>query len=214
MPNAIYTSPSEAGWDVEPDGPEASDRYDIYARTDTEPDADGVIVRAVLAGNQSSPQAFAAAFDFLQRNADGRYTDRTLMAISRWGFRCDEALRRERRLEDPRPWVLSVHREVTYDEDTEVKSGGTMACAVTIPAEYGNRLVMAVHPDARRQGFGRRLLNEACDYVAGLHAYVGSGNRVGQQFLLSAGMMPMSMSNGRSILYAFENLPEGDGVAR
>lgn len=174
----------------------------------------GLTFRRNYAGDQGSAQAFAAAFDFLQRNADGRYTDRTLMAISRWGFRCDEALREGRRIESPAPWVFSIHKEVSYDEDTEVKSGGTMALAVTIPAEWGNRLVMAVHPDVRRQGYGRRLLSQACDYVSGIHAYVGNANLVGQQFLLTVGMMPVSMTNGRSLLYAFDPMPENDGVAR
>lgn len=45
---------------------------------------DGLRFSAINAGEPASPLAFRTAFDFLQMHAEGRYSDRTLMAISRW----------------------------------------------------------------------------------------------------------------------------------
>lgn len=175
---------------------------------------DGVTLRRSLAGEPGSPQAFLAAFDFLQRNAEGRYSDRTLMTISRWSARSENIYAGTSDFDGPAPWVFAAAKEVTYDEDTEVKSGGTVALAVLLPAEWGAKLVMAVHPDARRQGHGRRLMMHARDYLSGIHAWVGNSNVVGQQFLLSTGMVPTSMNGRGSLLYSFGDMPEGDGVAR
>lgn len=175
---------------------------------------DGTTLRRSLAGEPGSPQAFLAAFDFLQRNAEGRYSDRTLMAISRWSSRSEDMLLDGVTPNGPMPWVFSLGKEVTYDEETEVKSGGTVALAVTLPAEWGAKFVMAVHPDARRHGYGSRLINHAQDYVSGLHSWVGNTNIAGQQFLLSIGMTPTSMNGRGALLYSYGDIPESDGVAR
>lgn len=83
-----------------------------------------------------------------------------------------------------------------------------------MPAEYGYRLVMAVHADARRQGYAQRLVQYAQGFVGGLHAWVGNSNVIGQQFLLRVGMMPTSMNGRGALLYSFGDMPESDGVAR
>lgn len=191
--------------------------YDIDTATRTVDLDDGLHITHLMAGQPGSPQAFQSAFDFLQRNAEGRYSDRSLMSVGRWSFRSTELLSQEDRPEvfpSPRPFVFSINREVSYDEETEVKLGGTAAVAVTLPAEWGSKLVMAVHPDMRRTGQGRRLLNYAADYISGLHAWVGNSNVVGQQFLLALGLIPVSMNSRRSMLFSYGDVPEDDGVAR
>jgi GNAT superfamily N-acetyltransferase len=146
-------------------------------------------------------------------HAEGRYSDRTLMAISRWSQRSHDHILDDRYPENPAR-MFSISREVGYDEDTEVKSGGTIALAVTLPNEQGtNKLVMAVSRDARREGYGRRLLERVSDYAHGVHAWVGNRNVCGQQFLLNVGMFPVSMNARQAVLYAFANLPEDEGVA-
>lgn len=175
---------------------------------------DGLNLSRTFAGESGSPQAFQAAFDFLQRNANGRYSDRSLMAISRWGFYSSEMLDGERRSPSPTPCVFSLSREVTYDEDTEVKTGGTVAMAVTLPGgESGSKLIIATAPDARRRGYASRLLT-AAQVIPYLHAWVGQMNIVGQQFLLATGMHPIAMNRRQALMYAYDEMPEDEGVAQ
>lgn len=209
MPNPTISYRRSTFWT---DAPVSVDDYRIASGSWTQDD--GVTLRRSLAGEPGSPQALHAAFDFLQRNAEGRYSDRTLMAISRWSGRAESIVSGGVDSDGPLPWVFSLSKEVAYDEDTEVKSGGTVALAVTLPAEWGAKLVMAVHPDGRRQGYGTRLMYHVKDYVSGVHAWVGNTNIVGQQFLLSIGMSPSSMNGRGALLYSFGDIPESDGVAR
>lgn len=176
---------------------------------------DGLTLYRTYAGEAGSPAAFMAAFDFFQRHANGRYSDRTLMALSRWSqFSTELVEGRPRRTgEGIIPAVFSLAKEVTYDEDTEVKSGGTVGMAVTLPAEVGAKLVLAVAPDMRRNGYGRALLEEAGGTVHHLHTWVSSMNRAAMQFLLSASMRPIAMNRRSAVMFAWDEMPDDSGVA-
>lgn len=175
---------------------------------------DGLHLTRTMAGESGSPQAFASAFDFLQRHAQGRYSDRTLMSVSRWSFTSAEMV--EGRRQSPDRIAASVHsigKEVTYDEETEVKHGGTVAMAVCLPSEYGAKVVIATAPDCRRQGYGRRILQRIQSTVPYAHAWVGNTNIAGMQFLLDAGMRPLSMNRRQAVLFGLEDMPDEEGVA-
>lgn len=174
---------------------------------------DGLALTHTYAGERGSPQAFQAAFDFLQRNANGRYSDRTLMAISRWSFVSAELVEGTRQLDGPAPAVVSLSREVTYDEETEVKTGGTAALAVTLPSGEGSKLIIATAPEARRNGYGSLLVREL-RYFPFIHAWVGATNTVGQQFLLANAMHPLAMNRRQAVMYGYDEMPDEDGVAR
>lgn len=174
-----------------------------------------VTLTRTIEGMPGSPQAFAAAFDFLRVSADGRYSDRTLMTISRLVNRCEDILNglEPERLGNSAS-VLSLTSAVHYDEDTEVKRGGTQSMAVVLPAQWGSRLVLATTPDARRRGHAERLVREASQFHADLHTWVGHRNVNGQMFLLSLDMRPVAMNSTRALMYSWSTPDDDDGVAR
>lgn len=82
-------------------------------------------------------------FGFINRYAHEQYTDRTMMAIVR---QCDAKTAR---------MLVIDSEEVQIDPLTEVKTGGIRAAAVVL---RDGRVVLAVKPELRRQGIGRKLL--------------------------------------------------------
>lgn len=179
-------------------------------------------LRVSYAGSTDAPSAFRQAFEFLQRHGEGRYSDRTLMAINRWASRCEDYNSSPLGTNlgssyERLPGVFSLASETSYDEETEVKFGGMCAVAVTLPTEVGDsRLVLAVAPESRRKGYGRRLLTEVYNYEsANFHAWVGQGNIDGIKFLLEMGMFPQEMNSQRAILFARRARAEiQEGVAQ
>lgn len=165
------------------------------------------------AGDHGSPQAFAAAFQFLRSHSDGRYSDRTLMTVGRWEARSYSILD-GRPAPDRVPAVLTLSTEVSYDEETEVKRGGTLACAVTLPSDGGFRSVLSVASTARRQGYGTELLRRLTSMYLNPMFWVGNGNREGQSFLLSCGLHPQRMNGSGAVLYARHAPDEEELVAR
>lgn len=167
-----------------------------------------------LEGDAGAAQAFASAFDFLQRNADGRYSDRTLMTVNRLATRSEDVRNGEMAERYPTPGVCSLAVAIEYDEETEVKRGGLRAVAVALPAEWGSRLVIATARDVRGNGHARQLVDDMrCNY-SNLHAWVGNTNIVGQQFLLSLGAFPVAMNSNRAIMFSWTYPDEDEGVAR
>lgn len=164
---------------------------------------------------RGSGQAFATAFQFLRSHSDGRYSDRTLMTVARWEQRADQI---ERGLLTPEAYadVFSAATPVTYDEDTEVKQGGTLATAVCLPSSDGMsvRVVLATTHNARRQGLASTLLDRIHARYVNPYFYVGNANIAGQQFLLSKGLMPQRMNASGAILFARSVIYDDELVAR
>ncbi len=64
-----------------------------------------------------------------------------------------------------------------------------------LPASAGEILVLGVHPDARRQGHGSRLLNACADTLrahdhTALVTWVPAGDEAGRAFLATGGLQP------------------------
>lgn len=172
-------------------------------------------IDVIHAGQPGSAQAFAAAFQFLRTHSDGRYSDRTLMTVGRWETRAAEV---ERGTFTPEtlPDIYTASTTVTYDEDTEVKQGGTLATAVCLPTGDGStvRTVVATTPSARRQGLASRLVERIHMRWVNPHFWVGNGNRDGQRFLLSCGLLPQRMNGSGAILFARTTPSDDELVAR
>lgn len=217
MPNDIITTVDDCTCeDCRPPQPSPAPEADwvVEPRPHLSDLGDGLYLTRTYAGEAGSPQAFASAFDFLQRHAQGRYSDRTLMSVSRWSFTSAEILEgRGQPSPGSRAAAYSIAKEVTYDEDTEVKHGGTVAMAVALPAEWGAKVVIATAPNCRRQGFGTRILAHITAYTPYAHAWVGNGNIAGMQFLLNCGMRPLSMNRRQAVLFGVEDMPDEEGVA-
>lgn len=205
-----------ATWD---DGAPDTDTYDaegVYDESLVRTDRDGFRHRRFFFTDAGMASATNLAFSFLRGNAEGRYSDRTLMTINRMADRATAYQRDPAAtyLDGILPMAFIIDKEASYDEDTEVKHGGAIAVAVTLPSESGSRIVLAVNRNRRREGWGRKLMTLVVDYVSNPISWVGTGNVVGQHFLLEAGMRPRAMnSNGTSMLYSFGSIPESEGVA-
>src|SRR5690348_15239089 len=69
------------------------------------------------------------AFTFFRRHADRRYSSQSLMRLLQMAdMMDDEALRAS-----DRPEMAVYSLPPSYDEETEVKTGGTLGCAVRLP---------------------------------------------------------------------------------
>lgn len=141
------------------------------------------------------------AFNFIRLHADRRYSDTTLMRL----VRAAEGAERNpvgTRL-DNMPALVAVESPTSYDEETEVKTGGITALAVNWPHNDG-KTVLAVHRSFRRQKYGTLVARALIETVCGAPAYwVSARNAPGQQFLLSMGLMPTSMNGAGAVCYSY-----------
>lgn len=119
-----------------------------------------------------------------------------------------ESARRAGLEDEEAPILLTIGKPFAFNELTEVKEGGPVAMAVYFPAENG-RLLLAVHPDHRRKGFGRVLAKLAHFGGGAVTAWVNQRNTEGQQFLLSIGLTPTSMNSSGGICYTAGVTDEG-----
>lgn len=147
------------------------------------------------------------AFNFFRLNADRRYSARSLMSLQNAADAMDSAMA-ERRLVAT-PIVVKAYVPFEYDEDTEVKKGGTLAMGVLFPNENG-RVMLAVAEPARRQHLGRTVMQALRDHDYHAKAWVHRENTTAQMFLLSVGFMPVTFNSQGAIQYAMENANEPD----
>jgi hypothetical protein len=88
-------------------------------------------------------QALRAAPEFFRRQAEGRYSDTTIMNLSRtWD------LFNENQSAPELPTVFIAEVPFSYDEETEVKRGGTVGMLVI----FADKSLLAVARTARRRG--------------------------------------------------------------
>lgn len=157
--------------------------------------------------------ALRQAFQFMRRNDGGRYSSVAKMRVLR-AAEDAEGFRTRGFHEATLPGLVGVRSPYRFDEDTEVKSGGMVAVAVVWPHENG-KVMLAVHPTARRTGMAR-LLIKALGMLCGVHtltAWVNKGNVGGQHFLLSQGFAPTSFNNQGGVAWTFSNEAQSaDGV--
>jgi GNAT superfamily N-acetyltransferase len=144
------------------------------------------------------------AFTFFRRHADGKYTDRTMMTLVNnmdtfVAFRGDGE-----RLATVSPLLVVAETPFSYDEVSEVKSGGVMGMGVIDPRT--RRMMIAVHKDARRQGIGSQIYVQARRNLAnGIVMWAGRRNTIGQHFCLSVGLFATALNSQGAIRFSMED---------
>lgn len=157
-----------------------------------------ISVQYVYQDGPSYSPALRNAYEFFRRNANGRYSPGTLVAISRsWDALCSGET-------DALPHIVTAESPFTYDNLTEVKTGGVLGMMITWP----EKAILAVSRDTRRTGIGTSMFNEMLYQQATLNAWVGRENTVGHHFCLSRGMFPTAMNGQGAVRYTIGELAD------
>lgn len=149
------------------------------------------------------------AFSFLRRHGNGRYSAGSLMKLLTAADRLDEATAGGFNvLASDVPMVATATVPYEYDEETEVKKGGTLACAIVLP---DGRMMMAVNTNARRQKLGLALFHfvTGTGYVHGNPVvWIHQGNRDSAHFALAAGMQPREVNSRGAVAWSVDYIRE------
>ena len=151
------------------------------------------------------------AFAFFRRHGDRRYSAQSLIRLLAFADRLDAGV-------DPSelnalPAIVVAETPFSYDEDTEVKSGGVLGMAVMLP---GGRTMIAAHSEYRQHRIGTALLQFMRTYYNEyLIVWVHRQNLAGASFLLSQGLMPWSINAAGAVQYCQRQpvVEETDAVA-
>jgi hypothetical protein len=104
------------------------------------------------------------------------------------------------------PIIYTLEEPVSYDEDTEVKTGGAVAMAVVWP-ENEFKLMLCVQREHRHEGHGKALLRNIIgsnDYIT---TWVSRSNTSGQMLLLKCGLLPTAMNSAGALRYCTPYYP-------
>lgn len=132
------------------------------------------------------------AFDFFRRNAEGKYSDNTLMNLTRAYDSIQYGGDRSHL-----PFIALAEAPYEYDEETEVKRGGTLGMMVVWP----DKAILAVNRGGRRKGIGGTLFNRVRYTVGDFSMWIGKTNQTGHMFCLSQGMFPSAMNGQGAVRY-------------
>lgn len=140
-------------------------------------------------------QALRAAPEFFRRQAEWRYSDTTIMNLSRtWD------LFNENQSAPELPIIFIAEVPFSYDEETEVKRGGTVGMLVI----FADKSLLAVARTARRRGVANTIWDQA-DYYGFLNRmafWIGRQNTVGHVFCLTHGLFPTAMNGQGAVRYS------------
>lgn len=139
-------------------------------------------------------------FEFIRRNSDRRYSTRTLQAILQAADEAENLRVYDINRPTNLPALITLTRPISYDEETEVKSGGLAAAGVLFAGDDG-RFVITTAPQFRRNGIGRALMRIA-NHMGPVTVYANNGNYDGQRFLLACNLMPISISSVGTVSYS------------
>lgn len=143
------------------------------------------------------------SFNFLRQHGDRRYSDNTLMRIVRAAETAESNAVGVVQPMDNMPWLVLVESPSSYDEETEVKTGGISAMAVCWKHNDG-KTVLATHRSLRRKKLGTLVARGVQNAVTNDPSYwVAGHNAPGQQFLLSMGLQPTSLNNSGAVRYSY-----------
>lgn len=151
------------------------------------------------------------AFTFFRTHSDRRYSAASLMKLHDYADSLDRVVqeggRRAFRPEDA-PSIVMVETPFTYDEDTEVKSGGVLGCGVLLP---DNRLMVCVHGERRRGMIGHSIISFARHHFGTYPClWIHRANTSGQQFALAVGMSPWTINPSGAVQYSAVGPAEDD----
>lgn len=149
--------------------------------------------------------AIRQAFAFFRRHGDRRYSAASLMRLLAHADRIDAGEHNDL------PSVVTCEVPYSYDEDTEVKSGGVLGIAVLLPDE---RVMVAVHSERRQKRVGTSLIDFVRNYFTSYPVvWVHRANFTGAAFLASLELMPWELNAAGAVQYCQRQpLPEGEAV--
>lgn len=140
------------------------------------------------------------AFNFISRCDNGRYSSRSKMKIQNAAIRA-EAEQSPYDLDlDYYPIVMTLSKTPSFDEDTEVKTGGTAGVAVVWASDNG-RFLLATAPLCREKGVAATLLDEIQRHVPQAMTWVGQTNSEAQRVLLRRGFVPSALNSSGAVCY-------------
>lgn len=157
--------------------------------------------------------ALRQAFNFLRRHDDGRYSSRMKMRVLQAAEQAEAGRVNSLDADYNLPGVVTLMVPFSFDEDSEVKTGGMLGVAVVWPTE-GGRLMLAVNQSNRRQRLGS-LLFGILQYpvqAGSLTSWVNRSNTIGQHFLLSRGFSPTGFNQSGGVCWTYGSDNNAEGV--
>lgn len=152
--------------------------------------------------------ALRQAFDFIRRDGGQRYTDRTLMAITRAADMA-ETMDADRILALNLPVVYFTEAPYSFDELTEEKRGGIVAAGVVITNDEDvRRGVLAVRADMRRKGLATHMLTYCLNEQVVL--YVHNRNAPAIALATKLGWVALSVSQTGVMKFSRTGYEEDD----
>lgn len=142
----------------------------------------------------------ARLFPFMRSNANGAYSDVTMMRCVRAAedFQ-NRALFNDHQRSERLPLLCVFTMPYSYDELTEVKKGGTLGMV----ASWRDKAIIAVHESCRRMNVGTTLYSNVVNALGHYPPmWAGRNNFAGQHFLLTQGLTPSAMNASGAIRYS------------
>lgn len=138
----------------------------------------------------------ATAAGFLRQFGDGAYRHSTLDALAtRRAVLARRSITTGGDAESPQGIVLAS--PISFDENTEQKTGGVVGVAVRLPSldpEHSARWLAAVAPQHRRKGLMRGMMAQVMRMDSNPFTVVAARNNTGLCAAITLGMTPESMT--------------------
>jgi len=150
------------------------------------------------------PLALEKVFSFISANANGRYSDRTMMTLRRAADRWRDTTATQRYSyineelgNNPyMPYIFIAESPYSWDDETEIKRGGILGALVCLPNDEGEyRGVLAVAEASRQQGIGKSLLTRQQAWTGVLSMYAHQNNANAMRLAASVGMAPIQVNS-------------------
>lgn len=163
-------------------------------------DFEGLKLNSYEYGNAAYTDQFDAAFDMLLNN--GRYgsASRERLNAYRQMMRVDAYNNASQGERDARsgfmPLIITAETPVSFDEDAEVRTGGTLAIALMLPSPEGWQVMMTVAHPVRKRGIGAMMLSTIGGATNALvYSWVNRANSDAMCFLADHGWAPTGVDN-------------------
>lgn len=169
-----------------------------------------VAISHVSFEHEMYPLALEKVFSFMSLNANGRYSDRTMMSIRRSADRWKDT-NVSARFDYIReghgsnlPYMFFVESPFSWDEETEIKRGGILGAVICLPNDEGEyRGIISVAEHSRNKGLGRALLTCQQNWFGTINWYAHQGNTNAMRLAASVGLGPIQVnSSTNTVQYA------------
>jgi hypothetical protein len=158
--------------------------------------------------SEAYPLALSTAFEFVSRNHDGRYRDRTVMSLRRWALSMagTDIITRtsERSATHDRkfPILIAAESPFSYDENTETKNGGLAGMLIAVHDGDDDWRGLLVTSKRMRQQKIASCLVSGFSYIAGveLSYYAHSQNFVAARTAASLEYIPVAINSQTGVI--------------